>query len=100
LRAERKNKVKNVGYLYEKGKEVKIEHKPKHRIGRRGLCANNSSLYGKCADCGKPNKLLGFLCRRCYLLRDSKHRYHTDSKFRKASLERARKWREKNGKAQ
>jgi hypothetical protein len=94
-----------MAYAYHNGKEILIVRKErpkqakKPRIGRKGN-PTNSTMIGKCADCDKPNKLVGFICRSCYLKRNKKHRYHTDKAYRNGCLERTRKWRVLHGQAQ
>jgi hypothetical protein len=100
-----------MAYSYHNGKEILIVRKerPKsvkfsksfrrNRIGRKGN-PTNSTMMGKCADCDKSNKLVGFICRSCYLKRNKRHKYQTDKAYRNGCLERTRKWRVLHGQAQ
>jgi len=68
-----------------------------HRLlGRRGWRSDNQRFFNKCADCGRIEKLTGFLCKKCYSNRLRRYSYHTDSEARKKCIERSSRTRQRN----
>ena len=63
-------------------------------IGRHGV-PGTQRLYGKCRDCGRMEKLSGFLCKYCYNARGRGYRYRTDPEYRRKMLERVAEYRKK-----
>ena len=66
-----------------------------HPLGRRGMSLARDKLFGKCADCRKWAKLIGFLCKLCYGNRNSLYSYRTNKNYRRKALLRSRKNRER-----
>jgi hypothetical protein len=64
-------------------------------IGRRGSALRRQRIYGKCGDCKETDKLIGFLCERCYDRRARKYKYQTDAGYRIKCKERNRINRER-----
>ena len=71
------------------GGTMNSEH---NAIGRHGV-PGTQRLYGKCRDCGRMEKLSGWLCKYCYNARYRGYRYRTDPEYRRAELARVEKYR-------
>jgi hypothetical protein len=66
-------------------------------IGRRGAALRRQRLFRACRICGEVELLVGYMCKPCYMRFNARHKYATDAKYRRESIERAARTRRRNG---